>query len=587
MRVKLTVSCAGIALAMAGMVSGCSIKVAGGNETQARPSATPAPTDGWAQFRDGFVEGWFKLDPANAVYQGRHDFDGQLPDWSAAGLKRQSEFLHGAIDRAQRFGEADLKTPQERFERDYLVKVAEGKLFWLEDADQPHTNPAYYVGGGLDPNVYIARPYADAPTRMKALIAFLQRIPAAARNIRANLKTPMPVSFVDYGVAGFNGFADYYVGDAKAAFAGVADPALQQQLGDAATAASTSMRDLGTWLASQRKGATQGFALGADRFSRMILATEGVDTPLDVLEAAGRADLKRNQEALAAACATFAPGKTIPQCIAKMSANKAPDGPVAEARRQIPMLRAFVLEKDLVTIPGTEQAKVEESPPYNRQNSAYIDPPGPFDKGIPSVYYISPPDPAWDQATRDAFVPGKADLLFTSVHEVMPGHFVQFLHANRSPSLFGRLFVGYAFAEGWAHYVEEMTWDQGLNDGDAETHIGQISNALLRDCRYLSAIGMHARGLTQAQSLQMFRTQCYQDEGNSRQQAARGTYDPAYLNYTMGKLMIKRLRDDWIAAHPQPNALKAFHDQFLSYGGPPIPLVRQAMMNEPAAKAVF
>ena len=155
----------------------------------------------------------------------------------------------------------------------------------------------------------------------------------------------MPVSFVDYGVAGFNGFADYYVGDAKAAFAGVADPALQQQLGDAATAASTSMRDLGTWLASQRKGATQGFALGADRFSRMILATEGVDTPLDVLEAAGRADLKRNQEALAAACATFAPGKTIPQCIAKMSANKAPDGPVAEARRQIPMLRAFVLGK--------------------------------------------------------------------------------------------------------------------------------------------------------------------------------------------------------------------------------------------------
>ena len=573
---------------MMGALGGCTVKVAGGNDDAAAAAApTPVAADKWGQFRDAFVEGWFKIDPAFAVYEGRHDFDGRLPDWSAAGLKRQSEYLHQAIDRAQAFGDADLKTPQDRFERDYLVKVAQGKLFWLEDADQPHTNPAYYVGGGLDPNVYIARPYADAPTRMKALIAFLQRVPAAAKNIRANLTTPMPLSFIDYGTAGFNGFADYYTGDAKAAFASVADPAMQQQLDTAAAEASVAMKDLGGWLESQRKTATQDFALGPEKFSRMVLATEGVDTPLDQLEAAGRADLKRNQDALTEACAKYAKGKTIPECIARMGADKAADGPVAEARRQIPMLRAFVEKKDLVSIPGTEEAKVEESPPYNRQNSAYIDPPGPFDKGIPSVYYISPPDPAWDKATRDAFVPGKADLLFTSVHEVMPGHFVQFLHANRSPSLFGRLFVGYAFAEGWAHYVEEMMWDQGLNDGDPETHVGQISNALLRDCRYLSAIGMHARGMTQAQSLQMFRTQCYQDEGNSRQQAARGTYDPAYLNYTMGKLMIKKLAADWIAKHPQPNALKAFHDQFLSYGGPPIPLVRQAMMQEPAAKAVF
>ena len=183
-------------------------------------------------------------------------------------------------------------------------------------------------------------------------------------------------------------------------------------------------------------------------------------------------------------------------------------------------------------------------------------------------------------------MPGKMDLLFTSVHEVMPGHFVQFLHANRSPSLFGQLFVGYAFAEGWAHYAEEMMWDAGLGRGDAETHIGQISNALLRDCRFLSAIGMHARGMTQADSLKMFREQCYQDEGNAEQQAARGTYDPAYLNYTMGKLMIRKLRDDWIATRGGRKAWKAFHDEFLSFGGPPIPLVRAAMMGGDA-KAVF
>lgn len=565
-------------------VAGCS----GGSPAATNDSAAarPAPTNGFAQFRDGFVESWFKLDPANAVYQGRHDFDGQLPDWSAAGLQRQSAFLHHAIDRARAFGDADL-SPDERFERDYLIRVAEGKLFWLEDADQPHTNPAYYVGGGLDPNVYIARPYADAPTRLKALIAFFGRVPAAAQAIRANLKTPMPRSFIDYGVAGFNGFADYYVGDAKTAFADVRDPTLQAQLATSAAAASKAMRELGSWLNAQRGTATGSFALGADRFQRMVRATEGVDTSLATLEAAGRADLKRNQDALAAACKQFAPGQTIPACIDKMNANKSADGPVAEARRQIPTLRAFVIAKDLVTIPGTEEAKVEESPPYNRQNSAYIDPAGPYEKNVPSGYYISPPDPAWDKKTRDAFVPGKKDLLFTSVHEVMPGHFLQFLHANRSKSMFGRIFVGYAFAEGWAHYAEEMMWEAGLGDGDPETHVGQISNALLRDCRFLSAIGLHARGMTQEQSLQMFREQCYQDEGNSRQQAARGTYDPAYLNYTLGKLMIRKLRDDWTATRGGRKAWKAFHDQFLSYGGPAIPLVRQRMMGEETARAVF
>ena len=548
-------------------------------------AALVLPTTSWPAFRDAFMEDWFKLDPANAVYQGRHDFDGGLGDWSAAGLKRQADFLHQAVDKAAGFDAGKL-SKEEAFERDYLVQVAKGKLFWLEDADQPHTNPAWYIGAGLDPNVYIARHYADAPTRMKAMIKFLRQVPGAAANIRANLRTPMPLSFVDYGVAGFKGFADYYSGDAKKAFAEVKSPVLQDEFNQVSAAASKSMNDLAAWLESQRGTATQGFALGADKFSRMVSATEGVDVPLDQLEAAGKADLKRNQDALRAACAQYAPGTTIQACMARMSANKAPDGPVAEARRQIPELKAFVIARDIVSIPDAEEALVEESPPYNRQNSAYIDPPGPFEKGIPSIYYISPPDPSWSKAVQDGFVPGKADLLFTSVHEVMPGHFLQFRHANHSRSLFGQLFVGYAYAEGWAHYAEEMMWDAGLRNGDPETHIGQLSNALLRNCRYLSAIGMHARGMTQEQSRRMFIDQCYQDEGNARQQSARGTYDPAYLNYTMGKLMIRKLREDWTASRGGRKAWKAFHDEFLSYGGPPIPLVRKAMLGGDG-KAVF
>lgn len=551
------------------------------NASDNKSATAQGTAENWTAFRDNFLAGYFPLNPNFAVYQGKHEFDGQLPDWSPEGIEKQAAFLEKTIADAKAFdGEM---TDAEKFERDYLVHVAQGQLFFLRDTDFAQKNPAFYVGA-LDPNVYIARPYADATTRMKAFIAYAQKVPAAAGQIKANLKLPLPATFVKYGTAGFGGFADYYTGDAKKAFAEVKDAELQKQFDDAAAKAAAAMKDLATYVGSQ-PGTTDGYALGADKFAKMILTNEGVDTPLDELERIGQADLKRNQDALKAACATYAAGMTIADCMKKMNSDKPADGPVAEARRQLPALRAFLVEKDLVTIPGTEQAQVEESPPYNRQNSAYIDIPGPYEKGLPSVYYISPPDPAWDKQTQNDFVPGRKDLMFTSVHEVWPGHFLNFLHSNRAESIFGKLFVGYAFAEGWAHYTEEMMWDAGLGDGDPETHIGQLSNALLRDCRYLSAIGLHTKGMTVADSEKLFKEQCYQDEGNARQQAARGTYDPLYLNYTMGKLMIRKLREDWTKG--DKTKWKAFHDEFLSYGGPPIPMVRAAMMKEDAPKAVF
>jgi uncharacterized protein (DUF885 family) len=564
-------------------LTGACKKVDGGADAAA---VVANDSSDWGKYMAGFLDGYFKVNPTAGVYQGRHEFDGQLPDWSPEGLKAQIDSRKKAIADAQAIDASKLNNAQ-KFERDYLVSKMEGELFWLEDADQQHTNPAFYLDD-LDPNVYVARPYADATTRMKAFIKYAENVPNAAAQIKANLKLPLPATYLKLGQAGFNGFADYYSGDAKKAFAEVKDEALQKQYDEVAAKAAAAMKDLATHIGS-KPAIDGGYALGAEKFSKMVLKTEGVNVSLDELEAIGRADLKANQEALAKACATYAPGATMQDCMNKMGANKAADGPVAEARRQLPPLRKFLVDKDIVSIPGTEEAQVEESPPYNRQNAAYIDIPGPYEKGLPSVYYISPPDPAWDKATQDGFVPGKYDLLGTSVHEVWPGHFLNFLHANRSKSIFGRIFVGYAFAEGWAHYTEEMMMDAGLGEtvgkDAAEMKVGQLSNALLRNCRYLSAIGLHARGMTVAQSEKLFKTECYQDTGNSKQQAARGTYDPAYLNYTMGKLMIRKLRDDWTKGDRKK--WKAFHDEFLSYGGPPIPMVRKAMMKEAEAKAVF
>ncbi|MGB9279931.1 MAG: DUF885 domain-containing protein [Pseudonocardiaceae bacterium] len=557
------------------------VLVCGCEATPAPPTGSAAQTAGsveWVKRLRQFEDGYFALNPPFAVQEGRHEFDGRLPDWSATGIHAAVQWLHAQRTQAEAFDENVLSAEQ-RFERQYLLSQIDTDLFWLEEAEQPFTNPAYYLDSGLDPSVYLTRPYASAETRLKAFIGYARAVPAAAAQIRANLRTPLPKSFIKYGVDSFGGFPDFYRKDAPKAFAAVKDPTLQAELASTIEPAARAMQDLTDWLTSGLPQATENFALGPAKFADMLRMTERVTTPVATLESVGRADLARNFDALKQSCAEYLPGAAIETCVAKVAANKPSGGAVEGARAQLGMLRQFVVDHDLVGIPGTEQALVAEAPPYQRSNFAYIDIPGPYDKGMPSVYYIAPPDPSWSKADQEAYVPGKSALLFTSAHEVWPGHFVQFLHANRLPFEFGRLFVSYAYAEGWAHYTEEMMWEAGLGNAAPEAHIGQLSEALLRNVRFLCAIGMHTQGMSVASCETLFREQAYQDSGSARQQAARGTYDPAYLNYTMGKLMIRKLRADWTAKRGGRAAWRAFHDGFLSYGGPPIPLVREQMLG--------
>jgi hypothetical protein len=543
-------------------------------------TAVPA-TDGtaskWAGVRDELIEDYLKAHPAFAVVAGRHEFDGRLPDWSAPGIAAEIQRLQDARDRATSMPDGALNEA-ERFERDYLVARFDRDLFWLEDAEAPFLNPAWYVDT-LDPAPYLTRNYAPIEKRMAAYTSYASAIPRAALQIRRNLRAPLARPLLDRGVSAFGGLADFFERDAPAAFSSVTDAAAQKAFRDANTAAVAAMRNLTRWLESQRGSANGSYALGSAKFGQMLEMTEGVSIPLSALEAAGRADLARNQQALREACAQYTPGGTIPACIAKMGANKPKGGAVAGARDQLAVLKKFVEDAGVASIPGTEEAQVAEAPPYNRANFAYIDIPGPYEKGLPAIYYIAPPDPSWSVAEQRDYLPGQADLLFTSVHEVWPGHFLQFLHSNRNPSIVGRLFVGYAFAEGWAHYAEETMWEMGLGGGNPETHVGQLSNALLRNVRFLSAIGLHTKGMSVEESERMFREEAFMDAGNARQQSTRGTYDPAYLNYTMGKLMIRKLRDDWSATRGGRRAWREFHDRFLTYGGPPIPMVRRQMMG--------
>jgi hypothetical protein len=543
-------------------------------------AAPPASSNGWANFRDDFLEFYFKAEPATAVLAGRHDFDGQLPDWSAAAIAREIQAMHSERERALAFKDTVL-SDAERFERDSIVARIEHKLFWMETAEQPFNSPAYYTDY-LDPAPYLTRSYAPLETRMRAFISYERAIVTASGQIKANLRLPLARPLLDFGLSFSKGLADSYHNDVAKIFASVADEALQAQLKEANSGAEAAVRDLSAWFVENRKHASGDFALGADKFAQMLAATERVTTPLPELEKIGAADLARNLAALRAACATFLPGKPLQACVDKAEQNKSAAGPVAGARQQLADLRSFIKAKGFVSIPGTDQVLVEEAPPYKRDNFAYINIPGPYEKGTASVFYIAPPDPSWTPKVQHDYLPGRANLLFTSVHEVWPGHFLQFLHSNRYGAMVNRVFVGYGFAEGWAHYGEELMWEEGLGNGDPETHIGQLTNALLRNVRFVCAIGMHTHGMTLDESERLFRDEAFSDVGDARQQAQRGAYDPAYLSYTMGKLMIRKLRDDWTRSRGGRAAWREFHDRFLSYGGPPIPLVRAAMLGNDA-----
>jgi uncharacterized protein DUF885 len=542
-----------------------------------RTTENPTPSREWDQFVADYLEAYFAAHPDTAVYEGRHEFDGKLPDFSRAGFDKEISRLHSARAHASDFAE-NLLDARQKFERQYVLAAIDSDLFWLESARWPYRNPFYYVWI-LDPQVYLTRPYAPLDQRMRAFIAFEKALPDAIHEIQANLQSPMPKTYVDFGKRMFGGLAQYFEHDVPGIFAEVKDPKLQSEFAAANRNAIRELKGIDNWFVSQQSQANDDFAIGADLFQKMLHATERVDVPLDRLEAIGRQDLERNLAALKEACSQFAKSATLAECTAKQTADKPSSKPVEAAREQLKVLKAFVADKNLVSIPGTEEAQVNEAPPYARWNIAYITIPGPYEKGLPSIFYVSPPDPKWTEAKQRDYLPGKAQLLFISAHEVWPGHFLQFLHANRVSSRFAQVIVGYAYAEGWAHYAEEMMWDAGIGANDPEIHVGQLTEALMRDVRFLSAIGLHTGHMSVAESEKMFRESAFADPGNAQQQAARGTFDPAYLNYTMGKLMIRKLRDDWTATRGGRNGWREFHDQFLSFGGPPIPLVREAMLG--------
>jgi hypothetical protein len=544
-----------------------------GGEKPAPASIDTSPP--WPEFVASTITAYYEWNPGSAVIAGLHEYDSRMADYSLSALDEYAKWLDSVIAEAAAY--KDL-AGIEAFERDYLLTAMNGRLFRLRDSGYPTTNPRFY-NVNVSVGVYVDRDYAPLDKRIATYTRYIAQLPGRMATMKKNLKPPLPAPYLEISSRILRGFAGYLETTVPEVFAPVEDEQLQRRFAAANNEAVSAVRQSAAWLNDLKATATDDYALGEERFLKMLLTTQGVDITLAELTAAGERDLRRNLDALDAVCAEYASGESTRDCVQRVDNRKPAEGAVAGATRQLSDLKQFLIDNEIVSIPDSEEALVAESPPHRRFNAAYISIPGPFESGLPSVYYIAPPDPNWSEEDKLAYIPGEARLLGISVHEVWPGHYLQRLHSRRVENNIGRYFRTSAFSEGWAHYAEQMMCDAGLGKGDPEVRIGQLLNALKRNVRYLSAIGLHTGGMTLAESQQMFAEQAFLDVGNANQQALRGTYDPGYLNYTLGKLMINKLRDDWTASRGGRAAWRQFHDELLSYGSPPIPLLRAQMLG--------
>ncbi|PRP95678.1 DUF885 domain-containing protein [Enhygromyxa salina] len=538
------------------------------------------------------LDDYFDAYPLRAVTLGLHKYDGRVRDCSADGLAAEINRLKIALELLRSFEPAELGA-RAQVEQAALISTFDGELFELEVRRAPWRNPMFYMAD-VELTPYISRSYAPLSARAQAVGDAARAGVTHLEQAQLNLEDYLPRPFVETALMQVRGTISFVEVDVPLALGGLSQ-ADQGKLDEALAALASALRGYEAFLLERQGSATDEFALGADGLLEMLARTQGIELDLATLTRMAEADLDRNLALVEAAAKQIAPRKSVAQVMASVTADKpAPDQVLAEATQQAASARQFLIDHELVTIPNAGAGagagadaivEVVETPPFMRWNSAFLDAAGPFEQtSLPSFYYISPPDPAWPAEQQRTYIPGRTDLLFITVHEVWPGHFLHSLHVAHNESHILQSLWNFTTGEGWAHYTEQMMLEQGLSD-DPRVQLGQLQNALLRDVRFIAALGLHAQGMSLDTATELFETKAFQDPVNARQQAVRGTFDPMYLGYTLGKLMILDLREAWLLeqrAAGADDSLRRFHDDLLSHAAAPLPAIRSSMLRSGA-----
>jgi uncharacterized protein (DUF885 family) len=531
-----------------------------------------------------FIEAELRLYPERATKLGDHRFDTQVDDDSAAGIAR---IVSHANRWAKIFRTFDAKSlsPNSEADREWLLANIDGELLWTERVRSYERDPGMYLPTAA---VYelIERNFAPAQVRMRSVTAREKAALANLRAARANLKPEhVPQVAIDIVLEQMPATLTFFRASLPEAFNKVPDGPDKKAFSAANARMISAIDDYGKWLRTVLRPRAHGnYAIGADAYRRMLADEDMVDTSLDKLEQIGETEMQRLQKQFVATARLVDP-KHSPGEVATELGREHPnaDQVISSVTAGLSSIRAYVVSHHLARIPSNVAPTVAETPPFMRATTfASTDSPGPFEKTTEAYFYVTLPDPAWPKEKQEqllAFYSAPA-ISDTSVHEVYPGHYVQFLVNRLNHDLIRAIYHSGADVEGWALYCEQMMLDAGLHDNDPRFRLAQLQMALLRACRYLVAIRMHTRGMTVAQATVFFEKNAYQNHHNAEVEALRGTEDPGYLRYQLGKLMILKLRGDLRRKEGAAFNLGEFHDAFLSEGAIPVPLIRRAMLGE-------
>ena len=546
-----------------------------------------------------FDEYYFPANPTAGTYAGLHQYDPKLEDYSAAAREHQSAQLHRF---KQEVAALDLSTAEftTQADRDMLLDDINSRLLEMENIRGWEKNPDVYSSGITQSAFLIMARKFDTPDhRLRLLVAREKQMPAVFMAARQNLKNP-PKVYTEVAIEQLPGIIGFFQKDVPDAFKDAQDASVKAEFAQSNAAVISALQQYLDWLQKDLLPRSNGdFRIGADNFRKKLLYNEMVDIDLDRLYDIGMADLRRNQQHFQEVAHRLNPSKTPQQILDEVSKDHPDSDHLLQSFRDtLGGLVNFINARHIVTIPSPVPPILEETPPFMRAlTSASMDTPGPYEKVAKEAYFnVTLPDPKMSAQEREEMLEGmnRGTILSTSIHEAYPGHYTQFLWLQVAPNLSKtRKLLGAASnAEGWAHYTEQMMLDEGFGskNGDAKedssdpaflkARLGQLQDALLRNARWIVGLQMHRGKMTFDEGVDFFVKEGYQPRAYAARETKRGTSDPTYLYYTLGKLEILKLREDYRKKMGDRFSLQQFHDDILKQGFPPIKIIRRQMLGD-------
>lgn len=535
-------------------------------------------------FVDDYLRYLYETHPTSAALDGVHTHDDLLEDLSRSGLEAQARALSGFARRLDEIP-VDGLTEVERIEHPVIAANIRSRIFEIEEVRTWERNPQYYGDTlALSLATQATFPYAPEDERARRVLSKLRQAPRLVQAARDNIKDP-PGIYAKVGIETLRGALKFIEHDLPRAFSDVDDLHLLGDLADASTEAADALgryiRDLEEEIGPKARGS---FRLGRERFQRKLKLDEGIDVGVDKLLAIANRELWATQEEFRRVASRLDGGGDPGAAWRAVKADHPAQGQLVEvARQQIDRLMTFVERHDLATIPAGEPLIVGPTPDFYRWAFASLWAPGPFEsKPTRSYYYLTDADPAWPAERQEEHLRdlNHATLWSISIHETFPGHFLQARHLRRIDSHLRKstAFAPASTIEGWAHYSEQMMIEAGFERGDPRIRLGQLAEALVRLARFIVGIRLHAEDMSVEAGMRFFRDEAHLEESGARRESERGTFDPTYLVYSAGKLMLLKLRADVKAAQGAKFSLRAFHDAVLGYGALPLWAQRRLML---------